>query len=266
MFAQIGQAGFHRGGIGGGEVFELDPSMHLERADGCHQNHGIGAEPAIFADDIEKLFRAQVEAEARFGDSVFRQPQRALGGKYAVGALGDVGKGAAVHEGGCVFGGLHDVWFEGVLEQGGDGAFIAQLPHIDRFSVEGEAHGDIADALLELVHVVCQAEDGHDLAGGGDVETVFAGEALLAAAEADDDLAQHAVVHVQHPFPGHAAGIDIERVIKINMVVHQCREGVVGGGDGMEVAREVEVDVLHRQHLAPASAGSSALDAKHWAQ
>jgi hypothetical protein len=39
-------------------------------------------------------------------------------------------------------------------------------------------------------------------------------------------------------------------------------EQIVRRGDGVEVAGEVEVDVLHRHHLGVAAAGGAALDAE----
>ena len=42
----------------------------------------------------------------------------------------------------------------------------------------------------------------------------------------------------------------------IDIVVKQCCDHVVGGGDGVEVTREVQVDLVHRQHLSIAAAGN----------
>ena len=46
------------------------------------------------------------------------------------------------------------------------------------------------------------------------------------------------------------------------MVVDQRRKQIVRGGDGVEVAGEMEVHVLHRHDLRIAAAGSAALDAE----
>ena len=48
----------------------------------------------------------------------------------------------------------------------------------------------------------------------------------------------------------------------VEVVVEQGRNHVVGRSDGVEVAREVEIDFLHRQHLGVATAGGTALHAK----
>ena len=46
------------------------------------------------------------------------------------------------------------------------------------------------------------------------------------------------------------------------MVVDHCRQQIVGGADGMEVACEVEVNVLHGHHLGVATTCRPALDAE----
>src|SRR6478752_6866379 len=47
-----------------------------------------------------------------------------------------------------------------------------------------------------------EREDRHHLAGGGDVEAGLAWHAVQLAAEAHDDVAQRAVVDVEHAPPG----------------------------------------------------------------
>jgi hypothetical protein len=57
-------------------------------------------------------------------------------------------------------------------------------------------------------------------------------------------------------------GSSPERVAPVQVVVHHRRQQVVGRGDGVEVAGEVEVDVLHRHHLRVAAARRAALHAE----
>ena len=49
-------------------------------------------------------------------------------------------------------------------------------------------------------------------------------------------------------------------------VVEERRRKVVGRADRVDVAGEVEVEVLHRDDLAVAAAGSAALDAEDGAE
>ena len=133
---------------------------------------------------------------------------------------------------------------------------------IDRRLVAAVADDDVAEALLEILEVGRQAEDRHDLGGDRDVEAGLARKAVGDAAERADDLAQRPVVHVHDAAPGDAARVDAELVAPVDVVVDQRREQVVRGGDGVEVAGEVEVDVLHRHDLRIAAAGRAALDAE----
>ena len=48
----------------------------------------------------------------------------------------------------------------------------------------------------------------------------------------------------------------------IDIVVEEGADGIVGRGHSMEVACEMQVDLLHRQYLGIATACSSALNAE----
>ena len=50
------------------------------------------------------------------------------------------------------------------------------------------------------------------------------------------------------------------------MVVQNGAQQVVGSGDGVHIAGEVQVDVLHRNDLCIAAAGSTAFDAEYRTQ
>ena len=54
-----------------------------------------------------------------------------------------------------------------------------------------------------------------------------------------------------------------QRVALLQVIVEQRREQRVRARDRVEVAGEVEVDVLHRQHLRVAAARRAALHAEH---
>ena len=56
-----------------------------------------------------------------------------------------------------------------------------------------------------------------------------------------------------------AARVDVERVAPVDVVVEHRGEQVVGARDGVEIAGEMQVDLLHRRDLRPAAAGRPAL-------
>ena len=95
---------------------------------------------------------------------------------------------------------------------------------------------------------------------------VSRGNPCVAPAEAGDDVAQMAVVHVDRPPPGHAVGVDVGVVAVEHVPVDERGQHVVRRGDGVEVAGEVQVQVLHRHDLGQAAAGGPALDAEDRAE
>ena len=119
---------------------------------------------------------------------------------------------------------------------------------------------------MQIGEVGSQAEDGHDLARHGDVEASFARVAVGGPAKRGDDFAQRPVVHVDGAAPGHPARVDVELVAPIDVIVDQRREQIVGGADGVEVAGEMEIDVLHGHDLGIAAAGSASLHAETGAE
>jgi hypothetical protein len=136
----------------------------------------------------------------------------------------------------------------------------------DGFALAGVGHDHAAEATFQVGEVAGEAEDGHHLGGHGDVEPVLAREAVGDPAKAGDDLAKGTVVHVDDTAPSDAALVDAEVVAPVEMIVEEGRQEVVGAADGVEVAGEVEVDLLHRHHLRVAAASGPALHAEAGAE
>ena len=180
--------------------------------------------------------------------------------------MGDVGEGAAVDDGRVVLERLHEVRLQRLAQQHGHGAGGVQLARLDGTLAAGVADHDVPEALLEIVQAGREAEDSHHLGGDNDVETVLPRIPVAGAAKGAGDIAQGAVVHVHHTLPRDAAHVDIEGVTVMDMVVDECRKQVVGKADGVEIAGEVEVDVLHGHDLRHAAAGRTALHAEDRAE
>ena len=153
-----------------------------------------------------------------------------------------------------------------VLEQHGHRAGRLQLLGGHRLAVEGRADGDRAESRAQVVEVAGDGDDRHHLGGGGDVEAGLARVAVRAAAEPDDDVAQRAVVDVDAAPPRDRERVDAELVAVQEVRLEHRREQVVRGADRVDVAGEVEVQVLHRHDLRVAAAGRAALDPEHRAE
>ena len=84
--------------------------------------------------------------------------------------------------------------------------------------------------------------------------------------EADRDMAEGTVVHVEGAWPGDGVGVELELIAVEEVGVDEGGEEVVGGGDGVEVAMKVEVDLVRGFDLGAAAAGGSALHAEDGAE
>ena len=238
----------------------------FQRPDGGHDHHRGGLQPHHAALDVHELLSAQVGSEAGFGDHIVCALEGHTGGGDGVAAVGDVGEGSAVDEGGRPLQCLDQVGLQGVLQQGGHGALRLQVVGGDGLTVVCIRHNHFSQPGLQVRDVRRQAQHRHDLAGHGDLKAVLPRHALDFAAQTVHDVAELAVVHVHGPLPGDLFGVDAQGVALLDVVVQHGRQQVVGRTDGVEIAGEVEVDVLHGHHLGVPAAGGAALDAEHGAE
>ena len=171
-----------------------------------------------------------------------------------------------MHERRRVFERLHEIGLERVLQQSRHGALGLELAGANGLAVVGVADHDLPEALLEVGDGGRQAQDRHDLRRDGDVESILAWDALGLAADAVDDMAELTVVHVDDALPSDALGVDAERVALLDVVIQHGSEQVVGSTDGMEVAGEMKVDILHGDDLGVSAAGGTALDTEDRAE
>ena len=263
MPQQIGQALFQRLQILLVQIRFGHTAVVLQGADRCHDHHRGGPQSGHPALDVHKFLSPQVRGEARLGHGVVRQLQSHAGGCDGVAPVGDVGEGPAVDEGGGAVQRLDQIGLDGILQQGGHSPLSPQVVGRDRPPVIGIGHNHAGQARLQVGDAVRQAEDRHDLGGHRDLEAVLPGHALHPAPQSADDVAELAVVHIHGPLPGDPLDVDPQGVALLDVVVQHRRQQVVGRADGVEVPGEVEVDVLHGDHLGVAAAGGAALDAEH---
>ena len=266
MLQQVGQALLQSLEVLDAGLGLRHATVILQGADGGNEDDAARLQAGHAALDVEELLSTQVSAEAGLGDGVVGQVHGDLRRGDGVAAMGDVGERAAVDEGRSVLERLHEVRLQSVLQQGGHGALGVQITGGDGLLVVSIADDQAGQAGLQVRDVGGQAENCHDLGGDGDVVAVLTRGAVDAAAEAVDDEAELTVVHIDAAAPGDAARVDVEAIALINMVIQHGSQQVVGSADGVEVAGEVEVDILHRDDLRIAAAGRAALDAEDRAE
>ncbi|MPN19697.1 hypothetical protein SDC9_167069 [bioreactor metagenome] len=63
-----------------------------------------------------------------------------------------------------------------------------EVAGINGFLFEGKAYENIAKPLFEVFHILCEAEDCHNLRGSGDIKPGFARNPVLSAAKPYYDM------------------------------------------------------------------------------
>ena len=177
--------------------------------------------------------------------------------------MGDVGEGAAVDQGGSALQRLDKIRLESIFQQRRHSAGCLQIMGGNGCTVIGIAHNNAAQARLQIGQGGGKAQYRHDLTGHRDIVAVIAGDAVCFAAQTDGNAAQDAVIHIHGTPPGNALRVDAEGVALMNVVVDHGGQEIVGCADGMEVAGEVEVNVLHGDDLCVAAAGRAAFYAEY---
>ena len=216
--------------------------------------------------DVKKLLRAEIGAKARLRDAVITKLQSKACRRDRIAAVGDIGKWPAMHQDGRVFKRLHKIGLDGVFEQRRHGSGHAQIARINGGIVIFVGDQNAAEPFFQVCEIVRQAEDRHDLARYRDLEAVLARHTIDLAAQAYDAVPQRPVIHIHAAFQYDMARIDAELVPLLEMVVNAGAQKIIRRSDGVHIAGEMEVDVLHWDSLRIAAAGRAALDAENRAE
>jgi hypothetical protein len=141
-----------------------------------------------------------------------------------------------------------------------------EIAGANRLAISRIGDDDIAKTIFQIVEIARQAEDRHHFGSNRDVEAVFARKTIGDAAKRRNNRTQRPVVHIEHPPPGDAACIDPERVAVIDVIVDHGGEQIVRRSDGVKIAGEVQIDVLHRHDLCITAAGGATFHAERRAK
>ena len=243
---------------------ERHPAVGLRRAHRRHQHAGAGREAAEAAHDVAELLEPEVAREPGLGDDVVGELQRDPVLDDRVVRVGDVAERPGVDQHRLALERLDQVRLDRVLHHDGHRPRHPEVLGGDRRRRRGSTATTIRPRRARRS---CRSVASARIAMISEAAVItncaLARDAVRLAAEPDDRVAQLAVVHVERPRPGDRLRVDAERVAVEDRGVERRREQVVGGRDRVEVAVEVEVDLLHRHDLGVAAAGAAALDPEH---
>src|SRR5579875_3590709 len=76
-------------------------------------------------------------------------------------------------------------------------------------------------------------------------------------------MTQGPIVHVHHTGEGNGERVYVETIAVMQMIIYCGGKQIVGGANGVHVACEMKVDVLHGDDLSMPASGSAPLQAKN---
>ena len=188
-------------------------AVALQRAHGGDDDGAVRLQTRLAALQVDKLFEADVGAEAGFGDdeaTLTDHGETDLIGNDGRVTARDVSEWAGVHEHGRRFESLHQRRLDGVAHESHQRAGDAQIVARHRGAVARGADDHVSETVFHVRERSRHRQNRHDFRGDGDVETSLASLALLRRRFADGDFAQKAVVHVDDASPRDALGVDVQ--------------------------------------------------------
>lgn len=236
--------------------------MRLQSPHRDDEHRGVRGQARLPALDVDEPLRAHVGAEARLRDEVVTAADRGEVGDHRRVAGRDVAERAAVDERGSALEGLQQVGLDGVAQHDGHRAGGLEVLGGHGRAVDVVTDDDPPEAGAQVRQRRTQRQRHADLAGRGDVEARLPRHPIDPLAEPDDDVAQRPVIDVEHSPPRDRPGVQAQRVSLMQVVVDHRGEQVMGGGDRVEVARQVQVHPLHRHDLRVAGPGRATLDSE----
>ena len=174
--------------------------------------------------------------------------------------MSDIGKRSSVNQHGSVLQRLDQIRLHSVFQQGGHGSHRLQIRCCHRFSSIVICHNNPCQTRLQILHVLSQTENGHDLTGNRDDKMILSHKSVQFAPQPCDNIAQHSVIHIHTALPHNLSAVDLQFISLLNMVVQKGSKKVVGGRNRMKIAGKMQVQLFHGHHLRIAASCGAAFD------
>ena len=132
------------------EVLLIDTAVHLQPAEGSHEDGERRLEACRAALDVVELLCTEIRTEASLRDRVVGVRQRHTGSEDRVAAVGDVSKRAAVDEGRGMLSRLRQIGLDSVEEEDGDRTRYTEVTHGEGLTLLRVAEEDILDTATQV--------------------------------------------------------------------------------------------------------------------
>ena len=258
VLVEVPVTSFHSCNVRLLDIFLSHATVHLQCLESNNKNGKVWLQTGLAALDVVELLSTEVSTESSLCNSVVAIFEGSCSSHDRVATMGNVSERSAVNEGRSALSSLNQVWLQGIEEEGNDTATYTHVLNGEWFVVLSDAEENIVDATTEIVYTCCETHDSHDFRSWSDVEASLCLDAVLIA-ETGDDATETTVVDVHYSAPENLLELESLSLVLETVIVQEGSNHVVGLSDGMEVACEMEVDLIHRQYLCITATGSTTL-------
>ena len=239
------------------------PAVPLQRPRRSHHHRRARHNVPAPRFDVHKLLKAQIRRKPRFGNHIVGVGHPHPVGDNRVAPVGNVGERPGVHQRRLPFQRLRQVRHHRLMQQRHQRAGEPQLRYAHRISTPRAAHHNPPHPLPQVVKVVRQRQNRHNLRCRDDAEPRFPQRPVAVAAHAGHHLTQAPVGSVGNPRPGNAVSVKIRDGVPKHRVVHQRGQQVVRRCHRVGIPGEVDINLFLRHYPRRAAAGAAALDAEN---
>ena len=162
-----------------------------------------------------------------------------------------------------IFGSLHQIGMNGIFHQYGYRSCNTQIFHRKRITVHRVTQQNIFDTAAQVALVLSQTKNGHQFRCSRNIESRLLWNSICRTVQSGHDMTQIPIIDIQHTLPQCFFKLLPRPPYTINIIIQQCRNGIVRCSYGMKIAREVKIDIFHWQYLSITASCCTSFHAKH---
>ena len=145
-----------------GQFCLWNTAVILQCPNSCNQYNTIRLQTAVPALDIKELFCTQIRTKSGFCYAVITQLQGKLCCTQRVTAVCNICEWAAMNESRRMCQCLHEIWFQGILQQSSHCTFCTQILCINWVTIQIISNQNLSQPPLHICQIRSQTENCHD--------------------------------------------------------------------------------------------------------
>ena len=261
VLVEVPVTGFHTCDVWLLDIFQSYTTMHLQRLEGNNENGEVWLQTCLAAFDVIEFLCTEICTESCLCNGIVAILKSSSSSHDRIAAMSNVGKRTAMNKCRCSLCCLNQIWLQSIEKESNDTATYTHILYGKWLVILGDAQEDIIDTATKIFDACCETHDSHNLRSRSDIETCLCLDAILIA-DTGDDAAETTVVYVHHAAPENLLQLESLCLVLETVVVQEGSNHVVGLCNGMEIASEMEINLIHRQNLGVTATCSTTLHAE----